>query len=56
MRDQPLRWFEDGELLDSAYRCWGEWMAGDKSPAWRTEHADMLPLIKWLRETVYGGR
>jgi hypothetical protein len=29
-------------------------MEGDKGPDWRKTHAEMMPLIKWLRETVYG--
>lgn len=54
MRDQPLNWFEHGELLERAYSAWAAWMAGDKGVEWRKTHADIMPLIKWLRELVYG--
>ena len=56
MRDQPVGWFEDGELLSSAYNAWTAWMQGDKGPEWMAAHTNILPLIKWVREMVYGGR
>lgn len=56
MRDQPLNWFEHAETLANSYSAWLAWMEGDKGPDWRKAHADIMPLIKWLRETVYGGR
>lgn len=54
LRDQPVNWFEHAELLERAYSAWSAWMAGDKGPDWRKAHADVMPLIKWLRELVYG--
>ena len=54
MRDQPVNWFEHGELLERSYSAWSAWMAGDKGPAWREQHADIMPLVKWLRGMVYG--
>ena len=54
MRDQPAGWFERGELLARSYSVWEAWLASDQGPDWRREHADIMPLIKWLRELVYG--
>ena len=54
MRDQPVGWFEHGELLSSVYSAWTAWMQGDKGPEWRAAHVDILPLIRFVRETVYG--
>jgi len=54
LRDQPVNWFEHAELLERAYSAWSAWMSGDKGPDWRKAHADVMPLIKWLRELVYG--
>jgi hypothetical protein len=51
---QTLNWFEHGELLGRVWQAWGAWMEGDKGPDWRKAHADIMPLIKWLRELVYG--
>ena len=54
LRDQPLGWMDRCEYLDSVYRAWASWMAGDKSPEWVNAHPREYGLARWLREYVYG--
>jgi len=53
LRDQPLGWLATGEDLDALWRAWRAWEAGDKSAAWSQAHADIWPLVKWLRKIIY---
>lgn len=54
MRDQPYGWIERCQTLDSIYRAWTAWTAGDKSAAWRNEHPDDNRIAQSVRSEVYG--
>ena len=54
LRDQPYHWLEHAEQLEHVYSVWQAWLRSDKGPQWRREHADVMPLIKWLRSESYG--
>jgi hypothetical protein len=54
MRDQPLGWFEGGEMLDRIYRAWRGWTESDKGPTWRKEHPELMQVVKTLRGMGYG--
>lgn len=50
MRDQPLHWFEHGELLSRVYEAWRAWLACDKGPEWRKTHPELYSVVQWARK------